>query len=60
MIGLTRPQGIPASLPAKLAEAHVHVSIRGQSIRVAPHLYTSDEDLERFFSVLEAVLHPAR
>lgn len=60
MVGLTLPQGIPAGLPAKLAEAQVHVSIRGQSIRVAPHLYTSDGDLDRFFSILETMLrHPA-
>jgi selenocysteine lyase/cysteine desulfurase len=57
MIGLTLPQGIPQGLPAKLAEAHVHVSIRGQSIRVAPHLYNSAEDLDRFLDVLEATVH---
>jgi selenocysteine lyase/cysteine desulfurase len=53
MIGLTRSQGIPPALPAELAAAQVHVSIRGQSIRVAPHLYNGAADLDRFFTVLE-------
>jgi selenocysteine lyase/cysteine desulfurase len=53
MIGLTHPQGIPQELPAELAKAQVYASIRGQSIRVAPHLYNSTADLDRFFAVLE-------
>jgi selenocysteine lyase/cysteine desulfurase len=53
MIGLVHPQGIPPALPAQLAAAQVYVSIRGQSIRVAPHLYNTSEDLDRFFEVLE-------
>jgi selenocysteine lyase/cysteine desulfurase len=53
MIGLTHPQGISPALPAELAAAQVYVSIRGQSIRVAPHLYNSTSDLDRFFTVLE-------
>ncbi|MEJ2640734.1 MAG: aminotransferase class V-fold PLP-dependent enzyme [Desulfosarcinaceae bacterium] len=52
MIGLIHPDGIPPNLPAELAAAQVHVSIRGQSIRVAPHLYNGAEDLDRFFTVL--------
>jgi selenocysteine lyase/cysteine desulfurase len=52
MIGLTRPQGIPEGLPLKLAQAHIHVSIRGRSIRVAPHLYNDVQDLDHFFKVL--------
>jgi selenocysteine lyase/cysteine desulfurase len=53
MIGLSHPQGIPQELPAELAKAQVYVSIRGRSIRVAPHLYNSAADLDRFFEVLE-------
>jgi selenocysteine lyase/cysteine desulfurase len=56
MIGLTRPQGIPRDLPARLAQAQVYVSIRGRSIRVAPHLYNTAKDLDRFFDVLETCM----
>jgi selenocysteine lyase/cysteine desulfurase len=56
MIGLAHPQGIPPALPAELAKARVHVSIRGESIRVAPHLYNTAEDLDRFFTSLETGL----
>jgi selenocysteine lyase/cysteine desulfurase len=52
LIGLTHPRGIPQVLPAVLAQAQVYVSIRGQSIRVAPHLYNSAEDLDRFFTAV--------
>lgn len=53
MIGLTHPKGIPPGLPEKLRQAKIHVSIRGRSIRVAPHLYNDDRDLDRLFKVLE-------
>jgi selenocysteine lyase/cysteine desulfurase len=56
MIGLTLPQGIPEGLPARLAQAKVYVSIRGRSIRVAPHLYNNAKDLDRFFDVLETCI----
>jgi selenocysteine lyase/cysteine desulfurase len=56
MIGLAHPQGVPPALPAALAKAQVHVSIRGGSIRVAPHLYNTAADLDRFFTALETGL----
>lgn len=52
MIGLRRQQGIPPELLMRLQEANVFVSIRGASIRVAPHLYNSLDDIERLFDVL--------
>jgi selenocysteine lyase/cysteine desulfurase len=56
MIGLAHPQGVPSALVAELAKARVHVSIRGESIRVAPHLYNTAEDLDRFINTLETGL----
>jgi selenocysteine lyase/cysteine desulfurase len=52
MIGLTHPEGIPPGLPEKLRQAQIHVSIRGRSIRVAPHLYNDKKDTDRLFEVL--------
>ena len=36
----------------RLATARVSVSVRGNSIRIAPHLHTTDGDVERLFEVL--------
>jgi selenocysteine lyase/cysteine desulfurase len=52
MIGIRRPGGIPAALPKALADEKVFVSVRGDSIRIAPHVYVADTDLDRLFSVL--------
>ena len=35
-----------------LTTANVYVSIRGDSIRVAPHVYNDDEDVDRLIAVL--------
>jgi selenocysteine lyase/cysteine desulfurase len=53
LIGLRHPGGFAADLPARLAAAKVYASARGDSIRIAPHLYTSDADVDRLFAVLE-------
>lgn len=53
MIGL-RLAAVPApDLPARLALAGVYVSVRGSAIRVAPHLYTTEADVDRFFEALK-------
>jgi selenocysteine lyase/cysteine desulfurase len=39
-----------------LAERRVYVSLRGDSLRVTPHLYNREEDVDRLFEVLRAVL----
>jgi len=52
-IGLRFPGGMPPGLPEKLAAAKVYVSVRGASLRVTPHLYSSEEDIVRFFEVLK-------
>jgi selenocysteine lyase/cysteine desulfurase len=55
-IGLKLADGLPADLPAALAERKVYVSVRGSSIRVTPHVYNDERDVERFFEALSAVL----
>lgn len=39
-----------------LSERRVFVSVRGDSVRVTPHLYNDDEDLDRFLEALAAAL----
>jgi selenocysteine lyase/cysteine desulfurase len=33
----------------------VHVSVRGAAMRVTPHLWNTDADVERLFAVLQSV-----
>ena len=55
-LGLGFPKGIPERLPGSLAEQKVFVSVRGNSVRVTPHLYNTDEDVERLFAALETLM----
>src|SRR5215207_1766499 len=53
IIGLG-PEGprAPEDLAARLASDNVFVSVRGGSIRVSPHLYNTERDVERLFNSL--------
>jgi selenocysteine lyase/cysteine desulfurase len=53
MIGLSNPGGVSGDLAGKLSEKNIYVSVRGDAIRIAPHLYNSDEDLDRLFDALQ-------
>jgi selenocysteine lyase/cysteine desulfurase len=50
------PRGVPSGLTERLAEARVFVSVRGDSIRVAPHLYNDERDVARFMEVLRGAM----
>jgi len=56
MIGLKLRSAVPEDLAARLAGEGVFVSVRGESVRVSPHLYNTSSDAERLFRVLEEVL----
>ncbi len=56
-LGLRFPKGVPEGLAQRLAREQVYVSVRGRdAVRVTPHLWVSDEDEDRFFDVLTAVV----
>ena len=55
-LGLRFPGDMPQDLLQQLAEKQVHVSIRGKAIRVTPHLYNTDDDIDRLFTALDACL----
>jgi selenocysteine lyase/cysteine desulfurase len=46
------PGGLPDGIGERLAAADVHVSLRGEWMRITPHLYNDEADLERLFSAL--------
>ncbi len=56
-LGVRFPGGVPEGLPERLAENQVYVSLRGDSLRITPHLYNNEDDIDRLFSVLEPMLH---
>jgi selenocysteine lyase/cysteine desulfurase len=56
MLGITWPSGFSKELPQKLAQENVFVSVRGESIRISPHLFTTEEDISRLFSALKKTL----
>ncbi len=57
-LGVRFPDGVPPGLPERLADNKVYVSLRGDSLRVTPHLYNNDADVDRLFSVLEPMVKP--
>ena len=54
--GALLPAADPRELTAKLVEHGVFASVRGDHLRVAPHLHIDDEDLARFDTAFEAAL----
>jgi selenocysteine lyase/cysteine desulfurase len=52
MIGLGLGPEAPKDLAVRLASDNVFVSVRGRSIRVSPHLYNTERDVERLFDSL--------
>ena len=55
-LGLRFPHGVPDGLLEILASRQVHVSLRGDVLRVTPHLYNTDEDVARLLDALAAVI----
>lgn len=50
------PREAGRTLGATLAKQGVVVSIRGDSLRIAPHLHTTRDDIERLLSGLAGAL----
>lgn len=55
-LSLGFPGKVPDRLPERLAADNVHVSLRGTSLRVTPHLYNDEIDHERLIDVLARAL----
>jgi selenocysteine lyase/cysteine desulfurase len=46
------PGGPPEGIEERLAAADVHVSLRGERMRITPHLYNDEADAERLLAAL--------
>ncbi len=54
LIGIRHPDGLPDGLAEGFGRASVSVSVRGDSVRIAPHLHTTNADVERLLEVLRS------
>ncbi len=52
-MGLRFSEGVPQGLIQRLKSEKISVSVRGNSIRVAPHLYNDKNDFDRLFEVIK-------
>lgn len=59
IIGLHGKQPLPASLADRLAEDKVFVSVRQGVLRVAPHVYNDEADVERFAAAVAGAMATA-
>jgi selenocysteine lyase/cysteine desulfurase len=51
----TRTQ-VPTKLMEQLQQSHIFISVRGSSIRITPHVYNSQAEVEKLLRVLEETL----
>jgi selenocysteine lyase/cysteine desulfurase len=56
MVGLKLGSHAPQDLAARLAREEVFVSVRGESVRLSPHLYNTAEEVDRLFAALAEAL----
>jgi selenocysteine lyase/cysteine desulfurase len=52
MIGIRLPAGILDEVLKRLDQARIYASVRGNALRIAPHLYNNHADIDRLFEVL--------
>ena len=56
LMGLRFPEGVPAHLVDRLSQNKIYVSVRGDSIRISPHLYNTTDDINKLLEILESGL----
>ena len=56
LMGLRFPEGVPTDLVERLSQKKIYVSVRGDSIRISPHLYNTPDDINKLLETLESGL----
>ena len=56
ILGLRRPNGLPENLIARLAERRVFASERGGGLRLSPHVWANEGDIDTCLAALAALL----
>lgn len=52
MIGLRAPGEWPDGFEQRLRDEKIYASLRGKNLRIAPHLYNTEADIQKLFDVL--------
>ena len=55
-LGVRFPESVPEQLSERLAEQGVYISIRGDTMRITPHLYNDERDLDRLTTALRGLV----
>ena len=53
LMGLKFNSGVPQKLVQALKNEKIYVSVRGNSIRVAPYLYNEESDFDRLIEIIK-------
>jgi selenocysteine lyase/cysteine desulfurase len=55
VLSLAFPRGMPGDLPARLAAENVYAAPRLGRLRISPHVYNDEQDVDRFVEVFKRV-----
>jgi selenocysteine lyase/cysteine desulfurase len=58
ILSLGFPRGMPAGLVERLAAEHVYAAPRLGRLRISPHVYNDEADVDRFVEVFSKVMRP--
>ncbi|MBC8346546.1 MAG: aminotransferase class V-fold PLP-dependent enzyme [Candidatus Marinimicrobia bacterium] len=56
LLGIQFQNGVPNHLTESLKRENIYVSVRGNSMRIAPYLYNTNKDIDRLFSAIKQSL----
>ena len=56
MLGIQLPKASLATAPGLLKQSGVYVAVRGSSVRISPHVYNDDGDIERLLQALRRLV----
>ncbi len=57
MLGVNLPAGALAGAMSPLTKVNCFAAMRGASVRIAPHLHTTDEDVAHLIDGLTLAMH---
>jgi len=55
-LGLRHPRGLPKDLLEILLADNIYISVRGSSLRITPHLFNNETDIDRLVDALSSAL----
>jgi selenocysteine lyase/cysteine desulfurase len=55
-LGVRLPESIRSDVVARLAAVDCFAALRGETLRIAPHLHVTDADIDRLMNALAMVM----